>query len=103
MNPIAILLASQRAVLVVTAAWIGWSIIGAISAPFAPNEMLLSIFVCTVVLVYGGCAWLIWPLLPRQIWLPLKIFLQLLIAWLPFMLILASGHAISNAVRQYFS
>ncbi|WP_423708913.1 hypothetical protein [Undibacterium sp. WLX3042] len=84
-------------------AWVAWSAIIAIAAPYRPEGLLLMLFMFSLVLVYLTCIWAVIPLISRQLWLLWKIIALTFVALLPFTLIVVFGHFIGLNVRNWFS
>ncbi|MBC3810566.1 MULTISPECIES: hypothetical protein [Undibacterium] len=94
---------AHRIMVSALSAWIAWSAIIAIAAPYRPEGFLLILFMCSLVLVYLTCVWAVTPLISRQLWLLWKVIAQACVALVPFMLIVVFGHFIGLNVRNWFS
>ena len=103
MPNISFLLAAQRAILIAMPAWIVWCALAGIAAPYRPDGFLLGIFFCTLILLYVGSAWMVFPLIPDNWWLPGRILVQLISCLIPFAIIVIIGHYLCNGVQQWLS
>ncbi|MBC3931151.1 hypothetical protein [Undibacterium curvum] len=103
MRTLAFLEAFQRLILVAVPAWIIWCSIFAITAPFRPDHFLFMFFLLTLVLVYGGCIWMMEALISEKIWIFWRYLLSAFYGMVPFVIILLIGHFLGLSTRSLLS
>lgn len=79
-------------------AWVLWSAIIYLSKPNPPDGLGKTIFLVSMPLVMGCCAWACWNLFPQHASKPWRRIVNVLIGVLAFAAILGVGHLIGTAI-----
>jgi len=93
----------QRLILVAMPAWLAWSLMIWLAAPYKPGGFLFIIFLCSLLFVYLGCVWAASSIVPDNSPVIWQIFLSASLGALPFLVIVVLGHFIGNLILVYMS
>ena len=97
----------QRLILVMLPAWFFWCMLMWIAAPYRPDDFLLAIFVCSLLVAYVASVWVVSAvipvMIPGRIWPLVRLLISAILGFLPFMITVVSGHFLALATRAYLS